>query len=83
MIVSNLVCAISGLAIAVVPNYISILVLRTIFGLGFKGSWMSSYVFSNIHFHVIVNNTKYHNDGNVFDRYAAVIVREHLNITQR
>lgn len=48
LLVSNIVNAISGLVLAVVPNYISILVLRTIFGIGIKGSWTASYVLSNI-----------------------------------
>ncbi|TDH00700.1 hypothetical protein EPR50_G00191070 [Perca flavescens] len=43
-LVSNILNAISGIALAVAPNYISILVLRCIFGFGVKGGWMSSYV---------------------------------------
>ncbi|XP_078131419.1 solute carrier family 22 member 2-like [Sander vitreus] len=43
-LVSNILNVISGIALAVAPNYISILVLRSIFGFGVKGGWMSSYV---------------------------------------
>lgn len=41
---SNLLNLISGGVLVFVPNYVSILVFRTILGLGVKGSWMSSYV---------------------------------------
>uniref|UniRef100_A0A3Q1JNV8 Solute carrier family 22 member 3 n=1 Tax=Anabas testudineus TaxID=64144 RepID=A0A3Q1JNV8_ANATE len=44
LLVSIMVNAMSGLILAVVPNYISILVARTAFGFGAKGCWMASYV---------------------------------------
>ncbi|XP_062267410.1 solute carrier family 22 member 2-like [Platichthys flesus] len=43
-LVSNILNAISGLLLAVAPNYISILVFRTIFGFAVKGGWMTCYV---------------------------------------
>ncbi|XP_076612371.1 solute carrier family 22 member 2-like [Chaetodon auriga] len=43
-LISNILNAIAGLVQAVTPNYISILVLRAILGLGIKGGWMASYV---------------------------------------
>ncbi|XP_054474007.1 solute carrier family 22 member 2-like [Anoplopoma fimbria] len=43
-LMSNIMNAIAGIALALAPNYISILVLRAIFGFGAKGGWMSSYV---------------------------------------
>ena len=44
---SNVLNGIAGLTLAVVPNYISILVLRAVFGFGVKGGWMSIYVLRN------------------------------------
>ena len=41
---SNILNAIAGLLLAVAPNYISILVFRTVFGFAVKGGWMTSYV---------------------------------------
>ncbi|KAF0023865.1 hypothetical protein F2P81_024495 [Scophthalmus maximus] len=41
---SNLLNAIAGIVLAVTPNYVSILVVRTIFGFGVKGGWMTTYV---------------------------------------
>nr|XP_040016115.1 solute carrier family 22 member 2-like isoform X1 [Gasterosteus aculeatus aculeatus] len=43
-LMSNALNAIAGIAVAFAPNYISILVLRSILGFGAKGAWMSSYV---------------------------------------
>uniref|UniRef100_A0A3B4WY27 Solute carrier family 22 member 3 n=1 Tax=Seriola lalandi dorsalis TaxID=1841481 RepID=A0A3B4WY27_SERLL len=43
-LMSFILNAISGFALAVAPNYISLLVFRTIFGFGAKGGWMTSYV---------------------------------------
>ncbi|XP_037304887.1 solute carrier family 22 member 2-like [Pungitius pungitius] len=43
-LMSNALNAIAGIAVAFAPNYISILVLRSILGFGAKGGWMSSYV---------------------------------------
>ncbi|XP_070781800.1 solute carrier family 22 member 2-like [Enoplosus armatus] len=41
---SNILNLISGIALAVAPNYISVLVFRTVFGFAVKGGWMASYV---------------------------------------
>ncbi|KAM8725363.1 solute carrier family 22 member 2-like [Acanthopagrus schlegelii] len=41
---SNILNLIAGIVLAVVPNYISILVVRCIFGFGVKGGWMNGYV---------------------------------------
>ncbi|XP_038583265.1 solute carrier family 22 member 2-like [Micropterus salmoides] len=43
-LISNVLNLISGIVLAVAPNYISILVFRTIFGFAVKGGWMTSYV---------------------------------------
>uniref|UniRef100_A0A8C2WWN7 Solute carrier family 22 member 3 n=1 Tax=Cyclopterus lumpus TaxID=8103 RepID=A0A8C2WWN7_CYCLU len=44
LIISSLLNAIAGIALALAPNYVSILVLRAIVGFAAKGGWMSSYV---------------------------------------
>ncbi|XP_068433219.1 solute carrier family 22 member 2-like [Clinocottus analis] len=43
-LISNIVTVIAGIVLAFAPNYVSILVLRAIFGFGTKGGWMTSYV---------------------------------------
>uniref|UniRef100_A0A3B4F7R6 Solute carrier family 22 member 3 n=1 Tax=Pundamilia nyererei TaxID=303518 RepID=A0A3B4F7R6_9CICH len=43
-LVSNILNAVAGIAVAIAPNYISILVFRTILGFSVKGGWMTSYV---------------------------------------
>ncbi|KAM4633302.1 solute carrier family 22 member 2-like [Polymixia lowei] len=43
-LMSNLFNAIAGILVAVAPNYISMMVFRTIFGFGVKGGWMAAYV---------------------------------------
>ncbi|XP_071324220.1 solute carrier family 22 member 2-like [Trachinotus anak] len=43
-LMSNILNVISGFVLAVAPNYISILVFRTLFGFGVKGGWMTCYV---------------------------------------
>ncbi|XP_008279835.1 solute carrier family 22 member 2-like [Stegastes partitus] len=43
-LVSNLWNAVAGIILAVAPNYVSILVMRTVLGLGVKGNWMTAYV---------------------------------------
>ncbi|KAM3603205.1 uncharacterized protein V6R79_018304 [Siganus canaliculatus] len=43
-LLSNILNFAAGIAMALVPNYIAILVLRSIFGFGVKGGWMSTYV---------------------------------------
>lgn len=44
---SNVLNLTAGLIVAVLPNYVSILVLRSFFGFGVKGGWMTSYVLRN------------------------------------
>lgn len=53
-LVSNILNAVAGIAVAIAPNYISILVFRTILGFSVKGGWMTSYVLRN-HLHVFWN----------------------------
>ncbi|GAA6226939.1 solute carrier family 22 member 2-like [Lates japonicus] len=43
-LISNIMNAISGIVLAVTPNYIAILVFRAIFGFAVKGGWMTCYV---------------------------------------
>ncbi|XP_041831248.1 solute carrier family 22 member 2-like [Melanotaenia boesemani] len=43
-LVSNFINVVAGIVLAVVPNYISILVLRVILGFSVKGGWMATYV---------------------------------------
>ncbi|XP_041815087.1 solute carrier family 22 member 2-like [Chelmon rostratus] len=43
-LMSNILNVITGAVLAVAPNYISILVVRCLFGFAVKGGWMTSYV---------------------------------------
>ncbi|XP_008395436.1 solute carrier family 22 member 2-like isoform X1 [Poecilia reticulata] len=43
-LMSNVINVVAGIGLAVVPNYIVILVLRAIFGFSVKGGWMAIYV---------------------------------------
>ncbi|XP_066553557.1 solute carrier family 22 member 2 [Amia ocellicauda] len=43
-LMSNLFNAITGILVAVSPNYIALLVFRTLYGLGVKGGWVAGYV---------------------------------------
>ncbi|XP_031169707.1 solute carrier family 22 member 2-like [Sander lucioperca] len=43
-LMSNLMNGIAGILVAVAPNYVSLLVFRTLYGFGVKGGWMSGYV---------------------------------------
>ncbi|KAG7508125.1 solute carrier family 22 member 2-like [Solea senegalensis] len=43
-LMSNILNAISGLGLALAPNYVTVLVFRAIFGFGVKGGWMTNYV---------------------------------------
>ncbi|XP_016516797.1 solute carrier family 22 member 2-like [Poecilia formosa] len=43
-LISNVINVVAGIGLAVVPNYIVILVLRAIFGFSVKGGWMAIYV---------------------------------------
>lgn len=43
-LISNVFNGITGILVAVAPNYASLLVFRTLYGLGVKGGWMAGYV---------------------------------------
>lgn len=43
---SSLFNVIAGILVAVAPNYMSLLVFRTLYGFGVKGGWMAGYVLS-------------------------------------
>uniref|UniRef100_I3KFD1 Solute carrier family 22 member 3 n=1 Tax=Oreochromis niloticus TaxID=8128 RepID=I3KFD1_ORENI len=43
-LISNLLNGVAGILVAVAPNYISLLVFRTLYGFGVKGGWVAGYV---------------------------------------
>ncbi|XP_020794819.1 solute carrier family 22 member 2-like [Boleophthalmus pectinirostris] len=43
-LMSNLLNGITGILVAVAPNYTSLLVFRTLYGFGVKGGWVAGYV---------------------------------------
>lgn len=43
---SCLLNGIAGILVAVAPNYVSLLVFRTLYGFGVKGGWVVGYVLS-------------------------------------
>ncbi|KAM6914915.1 solute carrier family 22 member 2 [Xenentodon cancila] len=43
-LMSNLLNAIAGILVAVAPDYVSLLVFRTLYGFGVKGGWVAGYV---------------------------------------
>uniref|UniRef100_A0A3Q3X5Q2 Solute carrier family 22 member 3 n=1 Tax=Mola mola TaxID=94237 RepID=A0A3Q3X5Q2_MOLML len=43
-LMSSLLNAIAGILVAVAPDYVSLLVFRTLYGFGVKGGWMAGYV---------------------------------------
>ncbi|KAM3603150.1 uncharacterized protein V6R79_017292 [Siganus canaliculatus] len=43
-LMSNLLNGIAGILVAVAPNYVSLLVFRTLYGFGVKGGWVAGYV---------------------------------------
>lgn len=45
-LMSNLLNGITGMVVALAPNYASLLVLRTLYGFGVKGGWVAGYVLS-------------------------------------
>uniref|UniRef100_A0A4W6D8J9 Solute carrier family 22 member 3 n=1 Tax=Lates calcarifer TaxID=8187 RepID=A0A4W6D8J9_LATCA len=44
-LMSNLLNGIAGILVAVAPNYVSLLVFRTLYGFGVKGGWVAGYEF--------------------------------------
>ncbi len=45
-LMSNLLNGIAGILVAVAPDYVSLLVFRTLYGFGVKGGWVAGYVLS-------------------------------------
>lgn len=45
-LLSNVFNGITGILVGVAPNYVSVLVFRTLFGFGVKGGWVAGYVLS-------------------------------------
>lgn len=45
-LVSNLLNGIAGILVALAPDYVSLLVFRTLYGFGVKGGWVVGYVLS-------------------------------------
>ncbi|XP_012738009.2 solute carrier family 22 member 2 [Fundulus heteroclitus] len=43
-LMSNVLNGIAGILVAVAPNYVSLLVFRTLYGFGVKGGWVAGYV---------------------------------------
>ncbi|XP_017295571.2 solute carrier family 22 member 2 [Kryptolebias marmoratus] len=43
-LMSNLLNGIAGILVAVAPDYVSLLVFRTLYGFGVKGGWVAGYV---------------------------------------
>lgn len=43
---SNVFNGTTGMLVAIAPNYSSLLVFRTLYGLGVKGGWVAGYVLS-------------------------------------
>lgn len=45
-LMSNLLNGVTGMLVAVAPNYSTLLVFRTLYGFGVKGGWVAGYVLS-------------------------------------
>lgn len=45
-LMSNLLNGIAGILVAIAPDYVSLLVFRTLYGFGVKGGWVAGYVLS-------------------------------------
>ncbi|XP_041831247.1 solute carrier family 22 member 2-like [Melanotaenia boesemani] len=43
-LMSNLLNGITGILVAIAPNYVALLVFRTLYGFGVKGGWVAGYV---------------------------------------
>uniref|UniRef100_A0A3B4X0Y7 Solute carrier family 22 member 3 n=1 Tax=Seriola lalandi dorsalis TaxID=1841481 RepID=A0A3B4X0Y7_SERLL len=43
-LMSNLLNGIAGILVAVAPDYVSLLIFRTLYGFGVKGGWVAGYV---------------------------------------
>ncbi|KAK2889904.1 solute carrier family 22 member 2-like [Channa argus] len=43
-LISNVLNGIAGILVAIAPDYVSLLVFRTLYGFGVKGGWMAAYV---------------------------------------
>lgn len=43
-LISNVLNGIAGILVAVAPNYVCLLVFRTLYGFGVKGGWVAGYV---------------------------------------
>ncbi|CAJ1077935.1 solute carrier family 22 member 2-like [Xyrichtys novacula] len=43
-LMSSLLNGIAGILVAIAPNYVSLLVFRTLYGFGVKGGWVAGYV---------------------------------------
>ncbi|KAK5852635.1 hypothetical protein PBY51_006487 [Eleginops maclovinus] len=43
-LMSNLLNAVTGIMVAVAPNYVTLLVFRALYGFGVKGGWVAGYV---------------------------------------
>lgn len=56
---------ITGILVAVAPNYISLLVFRALYGFGSKGGWMVAFVLSK----KANSSGKYQEDGVLYDFY--------------
>lgn len=54
---SNLLNGIAGILVAIAPNYVSLLVFRTLYGFGVKGGWVAGYVLSKIFLQLSITST--------------------------
>ncbi|KAI4800598.1 hypothetical protein KUCAC02_009592 [Chaenocephalus aceratus] len=43
-LMSNVMNAVTGIMVAMAPNYVALLVFRTLYGFGVKGGWVAGYV---------------------------------------
>lgn len=67
---SNLLNGITGILVAVAPNYVALLVFRTLYGFGVKGGWVAGYVLSIVHLLPLLLHplhTREYHSGSLFD----------------